>query len=61
MFETLRVHENLEMGGYLLDKQTRAERMEEVLEVFPVLRTHLRRFVGTMSGGERKWSLSAGR
>ncbi len=54
VFETLRVHENLEMGGYLLDKQTRAERMEEVLEVFPVLRTHLRRFVGTMSGGERK-------
>jgi len=42
------------MGGYLLDKQTRAERIEEVLEVFPILATHLRRFVGTMSGGERK-------
>lgn len=54
VFETLRVHENLEMGGYLLDKQTRAERIEEVLEVFPILATHLRRFVGTMSGGERK-------
>jgi ABC-type branched-subunit amino acid transport system ATPase component len=54
VFETLRVHENLEMGGYLLDKQTRAERMAEVLEIFPVLREHLRRFVGTMSGGERK-------
>jgi branched-chain amino acid transport system ATP-binding protein len=54
VFETLRVHENLEMGGYLLDKQRRAERIEEVLEIFPVLRTHMRRFVGTMSGGERK-------
>ncbi len=54
VFETLRVHENLEMGGYLLDKRGRAERLEEVLEIFPVLRTHLRRFVGTMSGGERK-------
>lgn len=54
VFETLRVHENLEMGGYLLDKRNRAERLEEVLEIFPVLRTHLRRFVGTMSGGERK-------
>lgn len=54
VFETLRVHENLEMGGYLLDRQTRAERIDEVLEFFPVLKAHLRRFVGTMSGGERK-------
>ncbi len=54
VFETLRVHENLEMGGYLLDKRARAERIDEVLDVFPVLRTHMRRFVGTMSGGERK-------
>jgi branched-chain amino acid transport system ATP-binding protein len=54
VFETLRVHENLEMGGYLLDRGLRAERMEEVLDVFPVLRSHLRRYVGTMSGGERK-------
>ena len=54
VFETLRVHENLEMGGYLLDKHTRAERLEEVLDVFPVLRGHMRRYVGTMSGGERK-------
>ena len=54
VFETLRVHENLAMGGYLLDKAARAERMAEVLEIFPVLRGHLRRYVGTMSGGERK-------
>lgn len=54
VFETLRVHENLEMGGYLLDKRTRAQRVEEVLDVFPVLRNHMRRYVGTMSGGERK-------
>ncbi len=54
VFETLRVHENLEMGGYLVDKKTRADRIEEVLEVFPVLSKHMRRYVGTMSGGERK-------
>ncbi len=54
VFDTLRVHENLEMGGYLLDKRLRAERMDEVLDVFPQLRSQLRRFVGTMSGGERK-------
>lgn len=54
VFETLRVHENLEMGGYLLDRRTRAERLAEVLEIFPALSQHLRRYVGTMSGGERK-------
>ena len=54
VFETLRVHENLEMGGYLLDRSTRADRVAEVLEIFPVLKQHLQRYVGTMSGGERK-------
>jgi branched-chain amino acid transport system ATP-binding protein len=54
VFETLRVSENLEMGGYLLDKRSRAARVDEVLEIFPVLSKHMRRYVGTMSGGERK-------
>lgn len=54
VFESLRVDENLEMGGYLLNKQQRAERMEEVMEIFPALKNHVRRYVGTMSGGERK-------
>lgn len=54
VFDSLRVRENLEMGGYLLDKATREARIEEVLEVFPDLRRKLRRFVGSMSGGERK-------
>jgi branched-chain amino acid transport system ATP-binding protein len=59
VFDTLRVSENLAMGGYLLDKRTRDERMQEVLEVFPDLRPKLRRFVGTMSGGERKMTAVA--
>ncbi|MGH9109748.1 MAG: ABC transporter ATP-binding protein [Acidimicrobiales bacterium] len=54
VFDSLRVRENLEMGGYLLDRTTREERIEEVLEVFPDLKRKLRRFVGSMSGGERK-------
>src|SRR2546430_8645263 len=41
VFESLRVHENLEMGGYLLDRQRRAERMEMTLGVFPQLRSML--------------------
>lgn len=54
VFGSLRVIENLEMGGYLLDRATREARIEEVLEVFPDLKRKLRRFVGSMSGGERK-------
>jgi ABC-type branched-subunit amino acid transport system ATPase component len=54
VFETLRVHENLEMGGYLLDRRSRADRIAEVVEIFPALSKHMRRYVGTMSGGERK-------
>lgn len=56
VFDNLRVRENLEMGGYLLDRATRDARIDEVLEVFPDLRAKMRRYVGSMSGGERKMS-----
>jgi ABC-type branched-subunit amino acid transport system ATPase component len=59
VFGTLRVSENLEMGGYLLPRAERAARAEAVLEVFPHLRPRLHRFVGTMSGGERKMAAVA--
>ncbi|MGH2930364.1 MAG: ABC transporter ATP-binding protein, partial [Solirubrobacteraceae bacterium] len=59
VFDTLRVSENLEMGGYLLGKRERAQRVEEVLGVFPALAGMLRRYVGTMSGGERKMTAIA--
>jgi len=54
VFPSLRVFENLEMGGYLLSARGRAERMEEVLEIFPALKRMLRRYVHTLSGGEQK-------
>jgi branched-chain amino acid transport system ATP-binding protein len=59
VFDSMRVRENLEMGGYLLDKRLRAQRMEEALELFPDLRGKLRRYVGTMSGGERRMTAVA--
>jgi branched-chain amino acid transport system ATP-binding protein len=59
VFDSLKVSENLHMGGYLLDKAGRASRMDEVLEIFPALRTRLHRYVGTMSGGERKMTAIA--
>ena len=54
VFGPLTVRENLEMGGYLLDRADVATRMEGVLGVFPRLGTMLRRPAGKLSGGERK-------
>ena len=59
VFDSLRVRENLDMGGYLLDRRRRAERMEMTLGVFPQLRTMLNRYVETLSGGERKMTAIA--
>jgi branched-chain amino acid transport system ATP-binding protein len=59
VFDPLKVSENLSMGGYLLPRGERVARMEEVLAIFPVLRNMLNRYVGTMSGGERKMTAIA--
>jgi ABC-type branched-subunit amino acid transport system ATPase component len=59
VFDPLKVSENLNMGGYLLGKSERMARMEEVLTIFPALRSKLNRYVGTMSGGERKMTAIA--
>ena len=59
VFDPLKVSENLNMGGYLLGKADRIARIEEVLAIFPALRTRLNRYVGTMSGGERKMTAIA--
>jgi ABC-type branched-subunit amino acid transport system ATPase component len=58
-FESLRVRENLEMGGYLLPRRERARRIERVLGTFPALRPRLDRYVETLSGGERKMTALA--
>lgn len=54
VFDTLRVIENLNMGGFTLKRVERQARIEAVLEVFPALRRLARRYAGTLSGGERK-------
>jgi len=59
VFDTLKVAENLRMGGYLLGKTQRSARMAEVLEIFPALAGKLNRYVATMSGGERKMTAIA--
>jgi ABC-type branched-subunit amino acid transport system ATPase component len=59
VFDSLRVRENLDMGGYLFNRSQRAERMDRALEVFPQLKPRLNRYVETLSGGERKMTAIA--
>ena len=54
IFAPLTVRENLEMGGYLLQRKQLAPRIERVLAVFPRLSGMLGRSAGKLSGGERK-------
>jgi ABC-type branched-subunit amino acid transport system ATPase component len=54
VFDELSVRENLEMGGYLLDKRLLEERIEKVGLVFPALTEMMDRAARKLSGGERK-------
>jgi len=53
VFPSLTVHENLEMGAFILTDDF-SERLEEVYELFPLLKKRRRQRVGKMSGGERQ-------
>jgi branched-chain amino acid transport system ATP-binding protein len=52
LFPEMSVGENLQMG--LLAGKGGSERLEGVLELFPVLRERLRQMAGTLSGGEQQ-------
>jgi ABC-type branched-subunit amino acid transport system ATPase component len=54
IFEPLTVHENLEMGGYLLSSGEVREGVERVGRIFPALPPMLKRRADKLSGGERK-------
>ena len=54
VFATLTVRENLELGGYVLERKQVAERVREVLDAFPLLGALANRVAGRLSGGERK-------
>ncbi len=54
VFPPLTVKENLEIGGYLLERHLVGERITAVLDFFPRLKTMLSRKAGKLSGGERK-------
>ena len=57
LFPSMSVRENLLMGAYVhrrSNPRVIEERMEEVLEVFPRVRTRLDQNAGTLSGGEQQ-------
>ncbi|GHD55316.1 ABC transporter ATP-binding protein [Thalassobaculum fulvum] len=53
VFGTLTVRENLEMGGYV-DPAHTAERIDRILERFPILAEKRRQMARTLSGGQRQ-------
>ena len=53
VFVTMTVQENLEMGAYIRDDDYRAT-MEQVFELFPVLKEKRRQPAGELSGGQRQ-------
>jgi branched-chain amino acid transport system ATP-binding protein len=55
IFPKLTVRENLEIGAYTVDDQSKNdERMERVFQLFPRLKERVDQFGGTLSGGEQQ-------
>lgn len=54
IFDELTVKENLEIGGYILKKEKTKERIQEVLDLFPILKRKLKHEAGSLSGGEQQ-------
>ena len=54
VFPSLTVRENLEMGGYRLDRAARDERIDSLVERFPALATRAGTRAGSLSGGQRQ-------
>lgn len=54
VFNELTVIENLQIGGIHLNKKELVARIDDVLELFPVLKGRLKQNAGTLSGGERQ-------
>jgi len=54
LFPQMTVRENLELGGWLVEKAERARRLEQVFKDFPKLAERAAQDAGTMSGGEQQ-------
>jgi branched-chain amino acid transport system ATP-binding protein len=54
LFPQMTVTENLELGGWLVPKAERAQRLVAAFVQFPKLRERAQQLAGTMSGGEQQ-------
>lgn len=54
VFPSLTVKENLEMGGFIQNKEMIEERMDNAFHLFPILADRLKQKAGTLSGGQRQ-------
>ena len=54
LFPQMTVTENLELGGWLVGPEERAQRLEQAFVDFPKLRERASQLAGTMSGGEQQ-------
>jgi branched-chain amino acid transport system ATP-binding protein len=55
IFPKLTVRENLDMGAYTVDDQSKnGARMEQIFNLFPRLRERIDQYGGTLSGGEQQ-------
>lgn len=54
LFPDLTTLENLNMGGYTRSKAERAETIEEVFALFPILAERRKQMASTMSGGQQQ-------
>ncbi|HEU4916863.1 MAG TPA: ABC transporter ATP-binding protein [Acidimicrobiia bacterium] len=55
LFPDMTVKENLVMGGFLQpDRKVVSERIEQIFDMFPILRSRAGQHAGTMSGGEQQ-------
>lgn len=59
VFPLMSVQENLEMGGWLIPQKVE-ENLEEVYQLFPILKERKNQLAGSLSGGEQQM-LSIGR
>jgi branched-chain amino acid transport system ATP-binding protein len=55
LFPKMTVRENLRMGGFILrDERVLRQRIDEVMDRFPILRERAEQKAGTMSGGQQQ-------
>ncbi|MDQ1351066.1 MAG: branched-chain amino acid transport system ATP-binding protein [Acidobacteriota bacterium] len=52
--DEMSVLDNLEIGGFNLPKKLLKERIEIILQTFPVLKSRLKESAGNLSGGEQQ-------